>query len=79
MIRQYLWVLTAICLAGVIDPGEVFETAALVRALCVVADMGTHSKLLTLILICEGEREGGKTNQTQGCEKTVSLSSLSPF
>lgn len=40
-------------LAGVVDPGEVLVAAALVGALGVVADVGTHSKLLTLILICE--------------------------
>lgn len=38
-------------LAGVVDPGEVLVAAALVGALGVVADVGTHSKLLTLILI----------------------------
>lgn len=42
-----------ISLAGVIDSGEVLVAAALVGTLCVVADVGTHSKLLTLVLICK--------------------------
>lgn len=41
-----------VSLAGVIDSREVLVAAALVGTLCVVADVGTHSKLLTLVLIC---------------------------
>ena len=40
-----------VCLAGVVDPGEVLAAAAFVGALGVVADVGANSKLLTLILI----------------------------
>lgn len=40
-------------LAGVIDFGEVFVAAALVGSFGVVADVGTNSELLTLVLICE--------------------------
>lgn len=40
-----------VSLAGVIDPGEVLVTAAFVGAFGVVADVGTHSELQTLILI----------------------------
>ncbi len=42
-----------ISLAGVIDSGEVLVAAALVGTLSVVADVGTHSKLVTFVLICE--------------------------
>ena len=45
-------VVLTISLAGVIDSGEVLLAAALVRTLSVVADVGTRSKLLTLIFIC---------------------------
>lgn len=41
-----------ISFAGVVDPDEVLVAAALVRSLRVVADVGTRSKPLTLILIC---------------------------
>lgn len=41
-----------ISLAGIIDSGEVLVTAALVGTLCVVADVGAHAKLLTLVRIC---------------------------
>lgn len=41
-------------LAGVIYSAEVLVAAALVGTLRVVADVGTHPKLLTLVLICEG-------------------------
>lgn len=42
-----------ISLAGIIDSGKVLVAAALVGTLSVVADVGTHSKLLTLVLICQ--------------------------
>lgn len=42
-----------ISFAGIIDSGEVLVAAALVGTLGVVADVGTHTKLLTLVLICE--------------------------
>lgn len=42
-----------ISLAGIIDSGEVFVATALVGTLSVVADMGTDSKLLALVLICQ--------------------------
>lgn len=42
-----------ICFASLIDFGEVLVAAALVGSLCVVADVGTHSKLTTLVLICK--------------------------
>lgn len=45
-----------ISLAGVVDSGEVLVAAALVGTLGVVADVGAHSKLLTLVLICETPR-----------------------
>lgn len=40
-----------VSLAGLVDPGEVLVAAAFVRAFGVVTDVGTHSKLQTLILI----------------------------
>lgn len=40
-----------VSLAGVVDPGEVLVAAAFVGAFGVVADVGTHSVLHTLILI----------------------------
>lgn len=40
-------------LAGLIDSDEVLVAAALVRTFSVVADVGTHSKLLTLVFICK--------------------------
>ncbi len=40
-----------ISLAGVIDSGEVLVAATLVGAFGVVADVGTHSELQTLVLI----------------------------
>lgn len=42
-----------ISLAGIINSGEVLVATALVGTLSVVADMGTDSKLLTLVLICQ--------------------------
>lgn len=42
-----------ISLACFIDSSEVLLAAALVGSLRVIADVGTHSKQLTLILICE--------------------------
>lgn len=42
-----------ISLAGVIDSGKVFVADTLVGTLSVVADVGTHTKLLALVLICE--------------------------
>lgn len=42
-----------ISLAGIIDSGEVLMAAALVGTLRVVADVGAHPKLLTLVLICQ--------------------------
>lgn len=42
-----------ISLAGLIDSGEVLVAAALVRTFRVVADVGTHSKLLTLVFVCK--------------------------
>lgn len=56
-----------ISLAGVIDPAEVFVAAALVGTLSVVADMGTHSELTALILICESPP---RPRHTQ-CKHTV--------
>lgn len=41
-----------ISLACLTDSGEVLVAAALEGSLSVVADMGTRSKLLTLVLIC---------------------------
>lgn len=38
-------------LAGVVDLGEVFVAAALVRALGVVTDLRAHTKLSALVLI----------------------------
>jgi hypothetical protein len=43
--------LLTVSLAGVVDPGEVFVAATLVGSLGVVAHVGAHPKLLTLILI----------------------------
>lgn len=40
-----------ISLAGVIYSAEILVAAALVGAFCVVADVGTDSKLLALVLI----------------------------
>ena len=40
-----------VSLAGVIDSGEVLVAAAFVGAFGVVADVGTHSELQTLILV----------------------------
>lgn len=40
-----------VCLARVADPGEVLVAAALVGAFGVVAAVGAHSKLQTLVLI----------------------------
>lgn len=45
-------------LAGLVDFGEVFVAAALVGSFGVVAHVGTHSKLLTLVLICEIKQPG---------------------
>ena len=42
-----------VSLAGVVDSGEVLVAAALVGTLGVVTDVGTHSELPTLVLICE--------------------------
>ena len=42
-----------VSLAGVMDPAEVLVAAAFIGALGVVADVGTYSKLQTLILIWE--------------------------
>lgn len=44
----------AVSLARVTDPSEVLVAAAFVGAFGVVADMGTHSELNTLILISTG-------------------------
>lgn len=41
----------SISLAGVIDSGKVFVADTLVGTLSVVADVGTHTKLLALVLI----------------------------
>lgn len=40
-----------VCLARVADPGEVLVAAAFVGAFGVVAAVGAHSKLQTLVLI----------------------------
>lgn len=53
-----------ISLAGVVYSAEVLVTAALVGAFGVVADVGTNSKLLALVLICETS-EGDVTDVSQ--------------
>lgn len=42
-----------ISLAGVVYFGEVFMAAAFIGALSVVADVRTHSEMITLIFICQ--------------------------
>ena len=46
-----------VSLAGLVDPCEVLVAAAFVGAFGVVADVGTHSELQALILICKMDRQ----------------------
>lgn len=53
---KHCWIrleVLTISFACVIDSAEVLVAAALVGTLSVVADVGTHSELLALVLICE--------------------------
>lgn len=56
-----------ISLAGLIDSGKVLVAATFEGTLCVVADVGTNSKLRTLVLVCETRQGHKKDHYTQLC------------
>lgn len=65
-------------LARVIDFGEVFVAAALVGSFGVVADVGTSSELLALVLICEIKQPKSCTLTKLPLRATAKLASIAP-